>query len=91
MGILYDLASYISYFLVMIVFMIIAIIIAKHKSAAWCCYGIGAGLQLLSLIGNQKTANFYGTSMTTYWVIYFVLLAISAMIIVDRYEKLIRK
>lgn len=82
----YDLMSYIGYFLIMIVFMIVAIVTAKGKSA-WIWYAIGAILQLLSLFGNQKAAAANGTDVTMYWIIYFVLLVITAILIVTRYSK----
>ena len=83
---LYDLVSCISYFLIMIIFMIIAIVTAKGKSG-WIWYAIGAILQLLSLSGNQKVATMNGTDTTMHWIIYFALLIITAILIVKRYNK----
>ena len=83
---LYDLMSCIGYFLIMIIFMIIAIVTAKSKGA-WIWYAIGVVLQLLSLSGNQKTAVMNGTDTTMHWVIYFALLIITAILIVKRYNK----
>lgn len=83
---LYDLMSYIGYFLIMIIFMIIAIVTAKGKGA-WIWYAIGAVLQLLSLFGNQKAAAANGTDATMHWIIYFVLLAVTAILIVTRYSQ----
>lgn len=90
MAFLYDLASYFGYFFVMIIFMVIAFITAKHKFS-WVFYAIGAGLQLMSLIGNQKTASFYGISMTTHWLIYFFLLGVFWFVIASRHELAMRK
>ncbi len=86
MLILYDLISCIGYFLIMIIFMIIAIVTAKGKGA-WIWYAIGAILQLLSLAGNQKVAAMNGTDITMHWIIYFALLIITAILIVKRYNK----
>lgn len=81
---LYDLGIYFGYFMIMIIFMVIAILMARTTKHCWGIYAIGAGLQLLSMIGNQKTANFYGTSMAAYWAMYFVLLIIFAVVIAFR-------
>lgn len=83
---LYDVFSCFGYFLVMIIFMVIAIIAGKSK-AAWIWYGIGGALQLMSLSGRQKAASFYGTDITLYWVVYFALLILTAVLIVKRYNK----
>ena len=85
---LFDLMYCLGYFLVMIIFMVVAIVIASAKSkAAWGCYVIGAVIQLLSLVGNQKIANVSGTNTTLHWVVYFGLLIISAILVVKRYNK----
>ncbi|MBQ7125231.1 MAG: hypothetical protein IJO00_02595 [Clostridia bacterium] len=83
---LYDLMSCIGYFLIMIIFMVIAIVTAKGKGA-WIWYAIGAILQLLSLSGNQKVAAVNGTDTTMHWIVYFALLIITAVIVVKRYNK----
>ena len=83
---LYNLMSCIGYFLIMIVFMIIAIITAKGRGA-WIWYAIGAILQLLSLSGNQKAAVMNGADATIHWIVYFALLIITAILIVKRYNK----
>ena len=90
MAFLYDLATYFGYFLIMNIFMLIAALTAKHKSS-WVFYAIGAGLQFMSMMGNQKTANFYGTSMTTYWFIYVILLCVYWFVIISRRESAIRQ
>ena len=83
---LYELFVYLGYFLIMTIFMIVAILTAKKKTA-WIWYAIGAVVQLLSLSGNQITANINETDMTMYWIIYFCLLIATAIIIVARYNK----
>lgn len=83
---LYQLMNYLGYFLIMIIFMVIAIMSAKSK-AAWVWYVIGAVVQLLSLAGNQKVANVNGTNTTLHWIVYFGLLIISAILVVKRYNK----
>ncbi len=83
---LYNLLNYVGYFLIMIILMVIAIITAKNKTA-WIWYGIGAVLQLLSLFGNQRVASMYGTNITWYWIIYFILLIFTAAIVAYRYNK----
>jgi predicted secreted protein len=90
MAFLYGLFSYIGYFFIMIACMVGAIITAKYKFS-WAIYSAGAVLQLVALIGNQMNANIYGDSMVLYWIIYFALLIVSAVTIVDRHEKEIRK
>ena len=86
MLLLYQLASCLGYFLVMLIFMGIAIALAKSK-ASWVLYIIGAVIQFISLLGNQKTATISGTNMTLYWLVYFGLLVVPAIIIRKRYEK----
>lgn len=81
---LYDLLSCIGYFLIMTIFMVVAIVTAKSKTA-WIWYGIGAVLQLISLIGNQLAA-VSGIDMKLYWIVYFCLLMVTAAFIVDRYS-----
>lgn len=83
---LYYLMNCIGYFLIMLIFMIIAIVTAKGKSA-WVWYAIGAILQLLSLSGNQKVATMNGTDTTIHWIVYFALLIVTAILIVKRYNK----
>ena len=83
---LYELSTYIGYFLFMTIFMVVAIFTAKSKTA-WIWYAIGAGVQLLGLLGNQTTANENGTDITGYWIVYIGLLLISAKIIDSRYKK----
>lgn len=85
MLVLYTLGNFIGYFLIMIIFLSIGIISGKSKGA-WIWYSIGAVLQLLSLIGNQATANMYGKDTSLYWVIYILLLIIAAGIINSRYN-----
>ena len=83
---LYDLMKFITYFLIMIIFMVIAIITAKGKTA-WVWYVIGAIFQLLSLLGNQKMAVIRGNDMVLYWIFYVVLLVITAIFIDKRRNK----
>ena len=59
MLLLYDLGTLFFYFLTMILFLGVAIIFGRKKSA-WVWYAIGALLQLMSLSGNQKIANING-------------------------------
>jgi len=66
--------------------MIGAIATAGSK-AAWIVYAIGAILQFLSLSGNQEIANITGVNTTLDWIIYFVLLIITALLIIKRYNK----
>ena len=83
---LYDLMKVIGYFLIMIIFMVIAIITAKGKTV-WIWYVIGAILQLLSLLGNQKNSVMRDTDITIYWIIYVALLVITAILINKRRDK----
>lgn len=81
MGFIYLLMSYLGYFLVLIIFLAIAVGCAKQK-AAWPLYFIGAGIQLLALIGNSRS----GAMMGPYWFIYGLLLALAAWLIRRRRE-----
>lgn len=70
----------------MIMFMIVAIINAKKKSA-WIWFGIGTGLQLLSLSGNQKIANANGRDTAVDWMVFLGILILSVSMILIRYYK----
>ena len=82
---LYDLLHYIGYFLIMIIFMVIAIITAKGKTA-WIWYGIGAAFQFLGQAGNHKVASLYAKDTTLDWIIYVVILVVSAILIDKRHK-----
>ena len=87
----YTLFGYLGYFAIMIICCVIAIILAK-KLCAWIIYAIGAIITLLSLKGNMSASeNMYGAVdwnvMGPYWLIYFVLLIVSGIIILMRYTK----
>ena len=82
----YELGVFLGYFSLMIIFMTVAILTAKSRTA-WIWYAIGAGIQLFALLGNQKVANINGTDTTLYWVIYLGLLLTTARIIDVRYKK----
>jgi hypothetical protein len=69
----------------MIIFMVVAIVVAKSK-IAWIFYAIGAILQLMSLAGNQKIASVNGTDITLDWIVYFFLLIVVAIIMIARYN-----
>ena len=84
----YDLAESLGFSLVMIIFMIIATAFAKLSSKkAWIFYSIGAVLQLVSLSGNEELAKANGADTTLDWIVYFVLLLITAVIVIKRYNK----
>lgn len=83
---MYGLFYYLGYFWFMLLFMIVAVMVAKTKGA-WVVYAIGAVIQLMSLYGNQKTADLFGIDMTTPWVIYFLILLVTALVIVRRLKK----
>lgn len=86
---LFKLFECIGYFLILILFMVGAILLAKKK-IGWVLYAVGAVLQLLSQIGNQKRANLLGVddmNMPLMWVIYVALLVITAIIVAKRYKK----
>lgn len=86
---LYDLLGYISYFSILIIFSVIAIIFAKRK-IAWFLYAFGGILTLLSILGLQKSVKqnylLYQTEnkLFIYWIIYFILMVLFAVIIVKR-------
>lgn len=83
---LYQLMNCLGYFLIMIIFMVVAIVTAKSK-AAWIWYAAGAVLQLVALIGNQIAANINGIDTTLRWIVYFGLLILTAILVVKRYNK----
>ncbi|MBQ6885424.1 MAG: hypothetical protein IJN56_06785 [Clostridia bacterium] len=92
MGLFFDIIHLASYFLILIVFLTIAIILAK-KLSAWIWYSIGAIITLISLIGQHISCynyyeSFYLTNdeMSPYWSFYIVSLLISALIIFYRYS-----
>ena len=80
----------IGYFGVMIIFMSAAIATAKSKFG-WIWYFVGAGIQLISMMGNQKAANANGGNITVYWIVYAVILVVAAAIILLRYNRHNRK
>jgi len=73
---------YIGYFFIMILSSVFAIIVAK-KHNPWLFFATGAILQLISLIGQEKANNMRGNSASTTldWIIYFILLFLSLVII----------
>ena len=82
---LYEISSYIGYFFVMIIFMVVAFVVAKRRSP-WIWYAIGAVLQLMALLGNEKFPD-ANKNTAIDWVIYVGLLIISAVLIKRRYNK----
>ena len=80
---LYDITYYFSYFLVMIVFLAIAIVLG-NRPAGWTTYGIGAFIQFLSLVGLYNSYQGYpyfgygfGEEFGPYIIIYTLLLIIA--------------
>ena len=74
---------YIGYFLIMIICDVVAIVFAKSK-ISWIIYVIGAMIQLMSLVGNEKAASMSGVDTTLDWIVYFFLLIVAAIIIIAR-------
>ncbi len=70
---------YIGFFLFMDLFLLIGYLLARKgkKAGAWVLYGIGAGLQLFSMVGISKT----GSLASIAWLIYVALLALFAFLI----------
>lgn len=85
MIILYDFGVLLGFFMIMILFSIVAIVRGKNEGA-WVWYIIGATIQLISLLGIQKTAHIYGTNTTGYWIVFFFLLITTAIIVRVRYS-----
>lgn len=87
MDVFYTITNYIGYFLVLILFSILAIIFAK-KLFSWIFYLLGAGITLISLMGTQETYDYYGREdyFVPYWIVYFILLIIVAIIMMVRYN-----
>ncbi|MBR1741626.1 MAG: hypothetical protein IJ733_07095 [Lachnospiraceae bacterium] len=73
------------YFLVMIIFCVIAVMRAKNGKP-WIWFAIGAVLQLLSLLGLQKRYSAFGLedALSTQWITYLIILAVSALLICVR-------
>ncbi len=95
MGSAYSLSSALGYNLICTVIFIVAILAAKKsKSAAWVLILAGAGVQLFSLIGNEKRlivlSAYYSTSSleelrsqhTLNWVV-FIIILFTAVILVS--------
>lgn len=83
----YDITVYIGYFLILIIFLTIAIILG-NRPAGWTMYGIGAVVQFLSLLGVYKSYQGYPyfgygyeEKFTPYVLIYIFLLIISCIAI----------
>lgn len=76
------------YFLVMLIFMIIAIVRAR-VGRPWIWYAIGVGLQLISMIGHTMNYNRFGmgSAMTGTWIVFFVIAIVSLIIILARKNK----
>ena len=73
------------FFLIMLVFMIVAIVRAKNGKP-WIWYSIGVGLQLLSLIGLSKQYSMLGASgaLTGTWIAFFAIAIIALIVIILR-------
>lgn len=78
MVILYDIGFFLGYFALMLLFMFIAIVVAKTK-ASWIIFAVGAAIQLFSMAGNEKN----GSGTPLYWILYFLILIVSFLIIVN--------
>ena len=76
---LYDLLSYLGYFAVMIIFMVVAIVAAK-SAFGLVCYLVGAVLQLIPMLGNAMS----GSTMISHWLVYLGLLLSTAVIVTAR-------
>ena len=77
MVVLNTLSAVLGYFMIMIIFMILAIIKARRKST-WVYFFSGAVLQLIALIEDQKS----GTLTGTVWMAYIILLLVFAVLII---------
>ena len=75
----------VSYFLLMLILCILAICLGK-----WRWLIIGASFQLMSLIGNQYAYEVggIGAPMTAEWVVFFIILIITALMIPPRKKHL---
>ena len=76
------------FFLIMIVFMIVAIVRAKNGNP-WIWYAIGVVLQLLSLSGLQRQYSAFGmgSALSGVWGVFFVIAIITLFIILARKNK----
>ena len=85
MDIYYSLVYYIGYFSIFLVFSILAIVFAKNK-AGWILFGVGAGLQGLSLWGKQLSFNRFGSgnAMSGLWSAYIIMVIIVVIVIFRR-------
>lgn len=87
MAFMYDIVFYSAYFLIMIVFLTIAIILG-NRPAGWSMYGIGAFIQFLSLVGLYNSYQGYPyfgygyeEAFAPYKIIYAFLLIVSAIFV----------
>ena len=79
-----DIFALLGYFAIMIGLMIAAICTAKQGALPWVFYFVGAGIQLLSLLGEHRTGRMSLPGSWPYWAIYFVCLGIPGIIIILR-------
>jgi len=80
----YYIGAVFGFSLILIIIMLIAVIAAKTK-AGWVLFFIGAAYQLLPLIGSSKSSGVFNNTLSEkYWIAYFVILAIAALLIVLR-------
>ena len=78
MTFLFDLIYTLGYFFIMILFMGCAIAL-RRSNIAWIFYFIGAALQLMAILGNQREAYVLTGGIIVSWMIYFLLLMVTAI------------
>jgi len=90
---MYSLGSFIGFFAIMLVLMVIAIATAK-SNFCWLFYAAGGVLQLFSLLGRSKTLNQWGfllkneasykAGTALRWIVYLLIMIISLIVISKR-------
>jgi len=85
---MYGLGYYIGYFSIMIVLLVIAIIRSKKRNS-WGWFIAAAVIQLIAFLGRATEDNLVGNTDSRFldWIIYIVLLVISAIFICIRSKK----
>lgn len=74
------------FFLFMFIFLIVAVITAKHK-ISWVFYAVGVVWQFYSLSGLQRESVYTGTNTIPYWITYGFLIVLAAALIILRKRK----
>ena len=85
----YTFGKLIGFLLIPFVIYLVAVLLAKkYKVAAWILFAVGTVLSVLSLLGQQKSINMWGSvfpelqSLQTSKILLFVVLAVVALVLI---------